>query len=173
MNESTHAPADPSAASLSKARALVAAQASPRSPALLTALLVASAGGGLFLASVWATEPEPLPGRTHAAFAAVLLIAVSWSAFAAHGLLRRGTLLVHQRVVAASMGLLFSGVFTAFGLWVAFAQSRGVGALWVGLTGAAFMGVAAKTLVRARRARRELETAYAALDGSMKRNTRL
>ena len=47
--------------SLAAIRQLVADRSAPASPMRLTLLLVATAGGGVFLALVWVTEPEPLP----------------------------------------------------------------------------------------------------------------
>ncbi|QDV06761.1 hypothetical protein Poly30_22760 [Planctomycetes bacterium Poly30] len=157
----TTVPVPPS--SLASARSLIAARTSPVSPAWMAALLVVSAGGGLFLASVWATEPEPLPARTNVAFGLCLVIAFSWSAFAVHGLLRRRSLLVHQRVIAASMGLVFSSAFTLLGLAVTIPQNQDGRAVLVGSTGGSFIAVASVLLVRAVAARRELNDARAAL----------
>lgn len=156
MNETIAKTLDPAAASLANARSLVAQHASPVPPTRLTALLVTSAGGGLFLASVWATEPEALPIRTRVAFALCLVIAFSWSAFAVHGLVRRRRLLVHQRVVAATMGIVFSAAFTALGLAVTLTQGKAGQSILVGATGATFVAIACLALLRARNVRRDL-----------------
>ncbi|MEX1024129.1 MAG: hypothetical protein WD226_03545 [Planctomycetota bacterium] len=163
MNERSPELVDSSSESLARARQLVARHTSPVSPIWLTALLVASTGGGLFLAAMWATEPEPLPRRTNVAFALCLGIAFSWTAFTTHGLMHRKTLLVHQRVIAASMGLVFSAAFTLLGLAVTIGAHQSTQTLVVAVTGASFMAVATLLLHRALRAKRELEAALAAL----------
>ncbi len=163
MTDPSTPPAAPTEASLENARRLVARLSSPVPPARWTALLVVSAGGGLFLASMWATEPGPLPIRTQVAFGLCLVISASWSTLAVRALLRRGRLFASQRVIAATMGLVFSGLFTVLGLAVSLAADRTDQAVYVGLSGASAVAIAAVLVARARRARNELERAYAAV----------
>ncbi|HMF59285.1 MAG TPA: hypothetical protein VK595_02865 [Vicinamibacterales bacterium] len=113
-------------------------------------LLVVSLTMAVAIGSLWATESS-LPMRTQAAFALIVIVALAWSVFAAWVLTRRRVLFGSDRVVAATMGLAFSALFTAgmlaAGYWAGFGRPAYAGALVESL----FCGVAGVLLVRARR----------------------
>jgi hypothetical protein len=71
--------------------------------ALLTVSVIVGAG----VASLLLTEPA-LPRRTQWAFAAIVLMAASWAAYATWVLMRRRVLFGRQRVTAARMACAFT-----------------------------------------------------------------
>jgi hypothetical protein len=102
--------------------------------------------------------------RTHVAFALIVSVALAWVVFASWVLARRRVLFGSDRVVAATMGLAFSALFTAgmlaAGYWAGFGRPAYAGALVESL----FCGAAGLLLVNARqrvatlsRRRQELE----------------
>jgi hypothetical protein len=113
-------------------------------------LLVVSLTMAVAVGSLWATEPS-LPMRTQIAFALIVSAALAWSVFATWVLVRRRVLFGSDRVVAATMGLAFSALFTAgmlaVGYWGGFGRPAYAGALVESL----FCGVAGVLLVNARR----------------------
>jgi hypothetical protein len=115
-----------------------------------TLLLLASLTMAVGVGSLWATEPS-LPTRTHIAFAMILGVAISWSVFAAWVLIRRRVLFGRDRVVAATMGLAFAGLFTACMLAVGYWGGMGKAAYAGALAESAMCAVAAVLLVNARR----------------------
>jgi hypothetical protein len=126
-------------------------------------LLVVSLTMAVAIGSLWATEPS-LPVRTHVAFALIVSVALAWVVFASWVLARRRVLFGSDRVVAATMGLAFSALFTAgmlaVGYWGGFGRRAYAGALVESL----FCGAAGVLLVNARqrvaalsRRRQELE----------------
>ena len=82
------------------------------------ALLLTSIAMAIALTTLWATEPV-LPARAQWAFGLMLLIAASWSVFAAWTLTRRRVLLVRQQLIAARMGVGFCLAFVVFILLLA------------------------------------------------------
>ena len=113
-------------------------------------LLVVSLTMAVAIGSLWATEPS-LPMRTQVAFALIVSAALAWSLFAIWVLVRRRVLFGSDRVVAATMGLAFSALFTvgmlAVGYWGGFGRPAYTGALVESL----FCGAAGILLVKARR----------------------
>jgi hypothetical protein len=117
------------------------------------ALMLVSVFGMAGLVSLWVTEPG-LPGRTHAAFAAMTALCAGWAGVAAWVLGTRRVLLGYDRVLAGRMAVTGAGLFTT-GM-VAAAAVSGRPAAWSGvLLGGVMVAVAALQLRRA--ARRFLE----------------
>lgn len=136
--------------SIADIQQLAAAQLSVRSRLGYILLLVMSLTIAAAVGSLWATEAL-LPARTHAAFAAIVGMALTWSVFATWVLSRRRILFGTDRVLAAKIGLAFSALATvgmfSVGYWGGVGRSAYLGALVnVGLC-----TVAAVLLVRARR----------------------
>lgn len=113
------------------------------------ALMIASACGAAGLVSLWATEPG-LPGRTHAAFAALTALCLAWAAVAAWVLRTRRVLLGYDRVLAGRMAVIGAGLFT-MGMVAAAGISGAPAARGGVLLGAAMVAVAALQLRRAAR----------------------
>lgn len=116
-------------------------------------LLGASAMAALLLALLL-TEPS-LPARTRWAFAALLLVAASWIAYAVWVLLQRRPLMHGHRVIAAYLACTFSGAFAivaGIAAWM-----TGAAAAWAASgSGLAMLAVSVALLVRARERRRAL-----------------
>jgi hypothetical protein len=74
---------------------------------------VVAAVGGLAMATLaallWATEPD-LPGRTQAAFAAIVVVGLAWVAYGTWVLRYRTPLFARDRVVAAWLSLAACGL---------------------------------------------------------------
>jgi hypothetical protein len=98
----------------------IATELSLRARVGYTALLLLALFVSVAIGSLWLTEPS-LPVRTHIAFAAILVIGLSWVAYAIWVLTRRHVLLAAHRIVAARMGVAFSAAFlvgfAALGYW--------------------------------------------------------
>jgi len=120
-----------------------------------TVLLLAGLAVTTVTASLLATEPA-LPARTRIAFALIAGAGFAWAGFAAWVLARRRVLFASHRVIAAVMGLAFSGLFTTGSLGVWFAGSRQPGALAAAAVGAAMLAAAVLVLRGARRRVREI-----------------
>jgi len=115
-------------------------------------LTVAGLGGLLgagLLGLLWATEPTPLPGRTQAAFAAMIVVGLTWAGLAAWTLVRR-PLFAIDRVVTASLALIFSLLSTVWMARLAWNRSGVVGLLTVAGVGLTLTLVSATLLRRAR-----------------------
>jgi hypothetical protein len=91
-------------------QALVRGELSGRSKILHAALLVAALAMASVVVSVWVTEAT-LPMRTHAAFAAVVIIALGWSVHAIRVLTHKAILLVPHQVQAARLSMAACVVF--------------------------------------------------------------
>lgn len=129
--------------------ALLDRELSTRSRVGHVLLLLAAAAMATITGSLWATEPA-LPTRTAAAFAIMTGMGLSWVAYAAWVLSTRRVLLGRQRVVAAGLATLFSGVALAGAL--ATGLLAGMPAAWpAALVFAGMTGLALVLLVRARR----------------------
>lgn len=119
----------------------------------LAALLGGLSGAGL-LASLWATEPGPLPDRTHLAFALLTLLCLAWTGYGAWVLTRRTPLFALDRVVAGWLALAASTLTTVVMAVVAVLRDTlpfpALGA------GAAFVAVAVTLTARAHRRRAAL-----------------
>jgi hypothetical protein len=114
--------------------------------------LVAATG----LTMLWGTEPEPLPPRTRAAFAAMIGIGVAWAAFALWSLRHRYPMFGRDRVIAWSIAS--AGSALAAGIAALIGFDRGWPSTAVGMfVVVALEGVIAVTmLTRAIRRHREL-----------------
>ena len=110
-----------------------------------TALLVMSLSGAALVASLWLTEPA-LPPRTHAAFAAIVAMALAWAAFAGWVLARRRVLYAYHRVVSGRLAV----AITALVLLGAVMLRDRTGTAGV-VTAASFFAVACVVLVRSQR----------------------
>jgi hypothetical protein len=110
----------------------------------LGGLLGAGLGGLL-----WATEPTPLPARTQAAFAAMIVVGLTWAGLAVWALAHRPLFAV-DRVIAATLALGFSTLSTVWGAVLAWNRAGLVGLVTVGGVGLALALASAALLVRAR-----------------------
>jgi hypothetical protein len=129
---------------------MAAAELSPASRVGHTLLLAASLTVATGVGSLWATEPV-LPVRTHLAFGVIVGMAMTWAAFAAWVLTRRRVLLGADRVLSATIGLIFSALATAgmlaVGSWGGVGRPAYLGALM----NAGLCACATALLIRARR----------------------
>ncbi|NUR87394.1 MAG: hypothetical protein HOY71_25215, partial [Nonomuraea sp.] len=105
----------------------------------LTALLT-GISGTIFVSALWWTEPGPLPGRTHLAFAVLTAFCLAWACYGGWLSTRRTPLFATDRVIAGWIALAAALATTALLAAVA------AGALVLGLT---FVAVAAVLTVRA------------------------
>ncbi|MDF5755854.1 hypothetical protein [Spongiactinospora sp. TRM90649] len=118
------------------------------------AALLAGVLGTVFVGTLWWTEPGPLPGRTHLAFALFTVFCLAWTAYGGWLLTRRVVLFATDRVIAAWIGLVASLATTAVMTVVAAQRGTGVGlALAVG---GPFVAVALALTVRAQARRAAL-----------------
>ena len=109
---------------------------------LLVSLLMSAA-----IASLWLTEPA-LPARAHVAFGVMVVIGLSWAAFATRVLTSRRVLLARHGVVAGRMAVAFTATFVVGALAVGYnTASRGPYA--AAALGAVMLAVAIGLLVRA------------------------
>lgn len=116
---------------------------------LLVSLMMSGAVG-----SLWATEPL-LPARTQIAFAAMVLIGLSWSGFALWVLNSRRILLARHSIIAGRMSVMFTSVYLCGALAVGYAKGGG-GAFAGAGVGAAMLIAAVVVLRRAHRKFSEL-----------------
>ena len=149
--------------SMTEVQRLATSQLSMASRVRYTVLLAASLTIAVAIGSLWVTEPA-LPVRTHIAFALIVGMALTWVLFAAWVLTRRCALLGRDRVLSATIGLVFSAVATAgmlsFGYWGGAGRPAYLGAVVNGAlcAGAAMLlGRARRQLEALSRRRRELE----------------
>ncbi|CAN5676404.1 hypothetical protein BH23GEM11_BH23GEM11_07120 [soil metagenome] len=129
-----------------------------------TALLVA----GLLMAGVTAAlllTEVGLPMRTRIAFAAMLVIGLSWSAFAGWVLARRRVLFAQHRVISGFMAVLFTGVFTVGAVLVGQIPAAAVGVTLCGVAGMLLVRARAKRAALMQR-RSELEQALRTPEGA-------
>lgn len=112
--------------------------------------------GAALIATLWATEPGPLPPRTRAAFAALIALGLGWAALAAWTLARRRPLYARDRVMAAWLALAAAVATTSAGTALAAARGGAPAALAAGLTGLTLVLLAGALLMRARARRRAL-----------------
>ncbi len=109
--------------------------------------LIAGAAGTIFVVSLWATEPGPLPGHTRLAFALLTGFCLAWAGYGGWAITRRAPLFALDRVIAGWLAVAVSTVTTA--LIVAVAVGREVGVLPAVVGGATFIAVSAVVTVRA------------------------
>ena len=113
------------------------------------ALLLSSLAMTIVVTSLWLTEPY-LPLRTRIAFGVMVVIGLSWTAFAVWVLTHRRILLARHRIVAGRLAVTFSAVF-ALGALTASAVTQRPEALAAAGLGMVMLGVAVVLLVRAHR----------------------
>jgi hypothetical protein len=119
-------------------------------------MLLITLTGACLVATLWLTEPAPLPTRTHVAFAALVAINAVWSVLFSWVLIQRKVLFAAHRVIAGWMALVFCGGFLIAGLMISMMRGSVTGMIAVGLVGSAQIAVAILMLRRARRHRRQL-----------------
>jgi hypothetical protein len=109
--------------------------------------LLAGVAGAVFVGTLWWSEPGPLPGRTHLAFALFTVFCLAWAAYGGWLLTRRVPLFATDRVIAAWIGLAASLATTA--LVTVVAVQRGTGAGLALAVGGLFVAVALALALRA------------------------
>ena len=109
--------------------------------------LVAGLSGAVFVAALWWTEPEPLPGRTQLAFALFTVFCLAWACYGGWLLTRRVPLFAAEQVVAAWLGLTASIATTA--LVATVAVQRGAHPVGVSAIGVVVVAVPVVLVVRA------------------------
>ncbi|MCK2218569.1 hypothetical protein MF672_032950 [Actinomadura sp. ATCC 31491] len=112
----------------------------------VTTLLTGGAGA-VFVGTLWWSEPGPLPGRTHLAFALCTVFCLAWAGYGGWLLTRRVPLFATDRVIAAWIGLAASLATTA--LVTVVAVQRGTGAGLALAVGGLFVAVALALVLRA------------------------
>ncbi|MBF8188337.1 hypothetical protein ITP53_21915 [Nonomuraea sp. K274] len=112
----------------------------------VTALL-AGVAGAVFVGTLWWSEPGPLPGRTHLAFALFTMFCLTWAGYGGWLVTRRVALFATDRVIAAWIGLAASLATTAVIIVVAVQRGTSVGLALV--VGGLFVAVALVLAVRA------------------------
>lgn len=147
-------------------RAKVASELSLRARISYVMLLTASLLMASGLAALSLTEID-LPGRTQMAFVGLILIGLSWAAFAAWVLARRRVLLTGHRVLATRMALIFCSVYTIGCLGLGVSGQANYGAFVAAGMGALQTAVAALLHARARRGVDDLLTRRRALEARL------
>jgi hypothetical protein len=149
--------------SVAEMQRLISAELSLRARLGYSILLLVAAFTSVALASLWLTEPS-LPLRTHVAFAAMVVIGLSWVGYAVWVLTRRRVLLAGHRIIAARMAVTFSAIFSfgfaALGFWGPNARAGYAAAI----TGLLMLSVAVMMLRSARRRYDELMQRRRALE---------
>jgi hypothetical protein len=130
------------------------------------ALLLAASGMGVVVASLLLTEPA-LPRRTVIAFAAMLLISLSWVAYALWVLTARKTLLANHRVVAGRIAAAAASIFTAGAALLGVTLQMAAAYAAAGL-GALLLTLAIVLLARAQRQYQALLARRAALESQLR-----
>ncbi|MBB5773959.1 hypothetical protein [Nonomuraea jabiensis] len=109
--------------------------------------LLAGVAGAVFVGTLWWSEPGPLPGRTHLAFALFVVFCLAWAAYGGWLLTRRVPLFATDRVIAAWIGLAASLATMAVVTVVAVQRGTGVGLALV--VGGLFVAMTLALVVRA------------------------
>lgn len=129
---------------------------SPRERFKYVALLIVGLAAAGLLATLWMTEPEPLPARTQAAFGALVALNLSWSVLAAWVLTRRRPLHAGDAVVAARLAVAAALVSTVASVSIAVLRGAPGPTRAAALVGLLSLGAALVMLGRARRRRAAL-----------------
>jgi hypothetical protein len=108
-----------------------------------------------------------LPGRARAAFVLLIVIGVSWAAFAGWMLARRRVLLAAHRVLAARMALICCSVYTIACIGLGVSGQASAGAFVAAAIGAGQTALAALLYVQARRGVDALVARRRALEARM------
>ncbi|MGV9376126.1 hypothetical protein ACWDRB_09950 [Nonomuraea sp. NPDC003707] len=120
---------------------------SPKRRLRAVVALAAGSAGALFAGALWCSEPGPLPGRTHLAFATLTVFCLAWACYGGWLVTRRVPLFAADRVIAAWLGLAAS--LTTTGVLAAFAVQRGTGLGLPLAVGGLFVAGALVLVVRA------------------------
>ncbi|WP_116247779.1 transmembrane transport protein [Nocardiopsis sp. FIRDI 009] len=108
------------------------------------------------IAVLWATEPQPLPTRTQAAFAGLIAIGLAWAVFAGWVLSRRRPLFARDRVLGGRIALAAALVTGVAGTALAAARAGAGVTLGIALVGLCLVIASGTALLRARSRHREL-----------------
>jgi hypothetical protein len=150
MHSSELPPIDLPRVSVPDIQRLASAQLSLPSRIGHVVLLAVSLMMAVGVGSLWATEPS-LPSRTQVAFGLIVGVSIAWAIFATWVLARRRVLFGADRVLAATMGLMFSAIgavgMATLAYWGGLEKSAYAGSV----VHIALGGLAAVLLVRARR----------------------
>ena len=128
-------------------------------------LLVVSVFLALLLA-LWATEPGPLPGRLHVAFAAMACIALCWICVTTWILTRRSCPTAIDRLATAWMATAACSLFLAVSTSIALLRGDAFSVLGLGVIGLPLLGLALFLLRRAYSLRAELKAKLVELEGA-------
>lgn len=134
---------------------LAKSQASFRSRIGHLALFLVTTGASVALVSLLATE-EGLPSRATAALAALLVINLSWTAYAAWVLTARRAMLYNHRVVASRIAVAAAAAFSV-GASAIGATTQAPAAYAAAGSGLALLAIAILLLMRAKRNYRALQ----------------
>jgi len=132
---------------------------------LLVALMMTSVIGAL-----WLTEPV-LPWRTQLAFGIMMVIGLSWVAFALWVLTHRRVLLARHSIVAGRMAVTFTALFVTGALAVGY-ETGGRAPYTAAVLGAVMLSGAVAMLVRAHRTYARLTARRRALELELGRSAR-
>jgi hypothetical protein len=132
---------------------------------LLLLMLTLMAAG--LLATLWLTEPGPLPMRTHFALAGLVAINLAWSALFGWIVSRRKVLFAMHNVIAGWMAVAFCSLFLLFGLTVGLLKLNVAAIVAVALVGGIQLFIAIAILLRALRRRRYLLVRRDELNGML------
>jgi hypothetical protein len=118
------------------------------------AALLAGLAGAVFVTALWWSEPGPLPGRTHVAFALFTVFCLAWVGYGAWLLTRRVPLFATDRVIAAWIALTASLTTTVGVAGIAVQRGISLGAALA--VGGVFVAASLVLIVRAHGRRAEL-----------------
>jgi hypothetical protein len=134
------------------------------------ALLLGSLTMTIIVVSLWLTEPA-LPTRTQAAFGLMIVIGLSWAAFAVWVLIARRTLLGRDSIVAGRMAVSFTTMFIVGALTLGY-MNGGTAPYAAAAMGLGLLAAAVALLVRAQRRVTALTTRREALERELGRSHR-
>ncbi|WP_049556242.1 hypothetical protein [Nonomuraea sp. SBT364] len=129
--------------------------------------LPAGVAGAVFVGTLWSSEPGPLPGRTHLAFALFTVFCLAWAVYGGWLLARRVALFATDQVIAAWIGLAASLATTTVVTVVAVQRGTGWGLALA--AGSLFVAVALVLTVRAHARRAALLRRMRELTGGEER----
>lgn len=129
------------------------------------ALLLGASGMSVLVAALLLTEPH-LPTHTQTAFGVMLAMGVAWVIYAAWVLRHRRPLYARHRVVAGSMAVAFTTLFTVAGV-AAWAISGAAMARTAAVVGACMLVIAIVGLLRAQRENARLTSERTQLERDM------
>lgn len=144
---------------------LAQSQTSFRSRIGHLALFLVTTGASVTLVSLLATE-QGLPSRTTAALAALLVINLSWMAYAAWVLTARRAMLYNHRVVAGWIAVVAAAAFSA-GASAIGAATQAAAAYSAAGSGLALLAIAIFLLMRAKRNYRTLQMRRSKLEARL------